>query len=109
MRKRGKGEKRRALPSYAVVALDWFPSAFLPFLMPVPEGNRCPGDEVGLRWPGQRGLGHYLECLFCLKMADKEQRQMIKFSKVKIFAHGRDTSRDKLEKREHKVQHEATM
>ena len=30
-----------------------------------------------------------------------------------IFAHGRDTSRDKLEKREdptrHKIQHEATM
>ena len=26
-----------------------------------------------------------------------------------IFAHGRDTSRDKLEKRERKVQHEATM
>ena len=97
------------LPSYAVVALDWFPSAFLPFLMPVPKGNRCPGDEVGLRWPGQRGLGHYLECLFCLRMADKEQRQMIKCSKIKIFAHGRDTSRDKLEKREHKVQHEATM
>ena len=25
------------------------------------------------RLPGQRGLGHYLECLLCLKMADKEQ------------------------------------
>ena len=73
--------------------MQWWPQTgsrlhFLPFLMPVPEGNRCPGDEVGLRWSGKRGLGHYLECLFCLKMADKEQRQMIKCLKIKLLHTG---------------------